>query len=67
MQMTQYQQLTPEDQYIMDLFHCQSGGSFNREAYELHIADRNDYAVMLARTVIASVGCRATRSRCMPA
>ena len=48
--MTQYQQLTPEDQYIMELFHCPSGGSFNREAYELHIADRNDYAAIGEKT-----------------
>lgn len=36
-----------------------------QEAYEYGIADRNDYAIMLARTTIALVGCRATRSRVM--
>lgn len=35
--------------------------------YANAIADRNDYAIMKARTVLAMTGCRATRDRVMPA
>jgi hypothetical protein len=34
--------------------------------YSNGIADRNDYGIMLARTVLAVHACRATRSRVMP-
>lgn len=36
-------------------------------AYQLGVSDRNDYAIMLARTILADVGCKATRERAMPA
>ena len=55
--------LTPEDEFIFAGLHCYSGGSFNHEAYELGIADRNDYAIMVARTVLREIGCPATRRR----
>lgn len=56
---------TPEDEGVMHQFGAAHGvGSV---AYEICIADRNDYAVMLARTHLARAGCRATRNRVMPA
>jgi len=36
------------------------------DAYSNAICDRNDYAIMRARTMLAQVGCRATRDRVMP-
>jgi hypothetical protein len=53
------EQLTPEDEGIFS--------GLNWVEYEYSIADRNDYAVMHARTAIAHYGCRATRERVMPA
>ena len=35
--------------------------------YQYAISDRNDAAVMLARTVLAASGCKTTRNRTMPA
>ena len=35
--------------------------------YAYGVADRNDAAVMLARSSLAAKGCRATRDRVMPA
>ena len=61
-----HESLTELDAWIFQQMHYPGAGSFNKEAYEYGISDRNDYAVMLARTVIAQVGCRATRSRVMP-
>ena len=55
--------LTPEDDCI-NLFHTGMG---HQEEYDYAIADRNDYAVMVARTILAARGCRATRDRTMPA
>jgi hypothetical protein len=55
--------LTDEDQAIF-LFH---GHMSDIEQYEASISDRNDYAVMVARTAIARIGCRSTRARAMPA
>lgn len=49
--------MTQEDQGIV---------AWLPNAYENSIADRNDAAVMLARTVLASRGCRASRDRAMP-
>ena len=54
-------ELTQEDADIL-FFHL--NGS---EAYKYAIADRNDYAIMHARTVLATVGCRATRDRAFAA
>ena len=56
-------QLTEIDQII---FAFEINVSHNEE-YTLAIADRNDYAIMLARTTLAKAGCRATRDRVMPA
>lgn len=54
-------ELTDEDGDIL----CRRWDDFQN--YVRGIADRNDYAVMLARTTLAKVGCRATRDRVMPA
>ena len=37
------------------------------EGYEHMIADRNDAAIMLARTTLSLAGCRAICKRMMPA
>jgi hypothetical protein len=50
--------LTVEDQAILTWLPNQ---------YENAISDRNDGAIMTARTVLAATGCRATRDRVMPA
>lgn len=36
------------------------------EQYQLSVCERNDYAVMAARSLIARIACRATRDRVMP-
>jgi hypothetical protein len=54
--------LTPEDDAA--LYVAALG---DRHEYSNGIADRNDYAIMLARTVLAVRGCRATRNRAMRA
>jgi hypothetical protein len=54
-------ELTQEDSDIL-FFHLNGN-----EAYEYAIADRNDYAIMLARTTLAVAGCRATRDRAFTA
>ncbi len=54
--------LTDEDEGIMWNLDC-----CEYERYKMSIADRNDSAVMLARTMLAKAGCRATRNRAMPA
>src|SRR5690348_11855777 len=52
--------LTLEDQCISTFRLCSD------DAYEYSVADRNDFAVMLARTSLAAHGCRAVRDRVMP-
>ena len=52
--------LTPEDEAIM-YWHVD-----HQSVYEYSIADRNDFAIMKARTVLALTGCKATRDRVMP-
>jgi len=51
--------LTDLDAYI-------NGCMGRSEDYAAGIADRNDYAIMLARTTLAQTGCPATRNRVMP-
>ena len=53
--------LTDEDVSIFDGWVSYIG------QYDAAIDDRNDYAVMLARTVLTEHGCRATCKRAMPA
>lgn len=54
--------LTPEDETALYL-----AGLGERHEYSNGISDRNDAAIMLARTALAASGCRATRNRVMPA
>jgi seryl-tRNA(Sec) selenium transferase len=54
-------QISPEDQYVLE---CVLG---YHGAYEALVSDRNDAAIMHARTQLAQVGCPATRDRVMPA
>lgn len=55
-------QLTPEDEAA---FYAASLGE--RHEYSNGTADRNDAAIMRARSTLAAAGCRATRNRAMPA
>ena len=55
-------ELTPEDEGILAFLDLS-----DYARYELSIADRNDAAIMHARTVLAMAGCRASRDRSMPA
>lgn len=55
-------ELTPEDQVA--LYAAALGETHE---YANGIADRNDAAIMRARTTLAQAGCRATRNRVMPA
>ena len=54
--------LTREDETALYV-----AGLGDQHEYANGIADRNDYAIMLARTTLAAAGCRATRDRVMPA
>ena len=56
-------QLTDEDECIFRF----SLNRSNTEEYEAGISDRNDAAIMLARTALSMAGCRATCKRVMPA
>lgn len=53
--------LTDEDYWLMRERFC------DYEHYNLSICERNDAAIMAARTVVAVTACRATRNRLMPA
>lgn len=55
-------QLTPEDEVVLHV-----AGLGDAHEYANAISDRNDAAIMLARTALADRGCRATRDRAMPA
>lgn len=62
----EFQGITDEDRDAFFAAGLQPYGVV-QPCYDYGIADRNDYAVMLARTVLSSVGCRATQKRVMPA
>lgn len=55
-------ELTNEDESILWDLDCTE-----YDRYTMCVTDRNDYAVMLARTTLAKAGCRAIRDRVMPA
>lgn len=55
-------ELTQEDQVALYV-----AGLGEMHEYANGIADRNDAAIMKARTALAQAGCRATRNRVMPA
>ena len=55
------ERISDDDLYVLECIHGRD------QAYYALVADRNDAAVMLARTALAKYGCRATRDRVMPA
>ncbi len=58
--MREYRLTNEDDSIFFDLY---LGDDVCSPAYEYHISDRNDYAVMRALTSASKCGCRATAQR----